>query len=166
MSDKYWLRKVGDSRFAAEFAALFKTLHGATSLVNELQVQSRLYAMFADLLQEFPGQGAQERAGATATMNQAVAFMRQNYARRCNVTDVCAALHVSRSYLYALFRRFADMSPQQYLTQLRMDEAKQLLRDTASGVDAVADRVGYRDAFTFSKAFKRAVGVSPRAFRQ
>jgi AraC-like DNA-binding protein len=58
------------------------------------------------------------------------------------------------------------MSPQQYLTQMRMDEAKQLLRTTDNAVDEVAARVGYKDAFTFSKAFKRAVGASPREYRQ
>ncbi|MCI1686509.1 AraC family transcriptional regulator [Schleiferilactobacillus harbinensis] len=168
LADKYWLRHVDGSAFQEQFAALFQGLHSgrAATLANELQVQSQLYAMFYALLTEFPGKGAQERVRATATMNQAVAFMRQNYPRRCNVTDVCTALHVSRTYLYTLFRRFVGMSPQQYLTQMRMDEAKQLLRTTDNAVDEVAARVGYKDAFTFSKAFKRAVGASPREYRQ
>lgn len=168
LEDKYWLRQVTNSQFHDRFATLFADLHSgaAATLTSELRVQSQLYAMFYALLTEFPGKGAQERAGATATMNQAVAFMRQNYARRCNVTDVGAALHISRSYLYALFRRFVGMSPQQYLTQMRMEEAKQLLRITDNPVDEVANRVGYKDAFTFSKAFKRAMGTSPRNYRR
>jgi transcriptional regulator GlxA family with amidase domain len=47
-----------------------------------------------------------------------------------------------------------------------MQRAMKLLVDSDQSLEAVATAVGYQDAFSFSKVFKRTVGVSPKAFRQ
>jgi AraC-like DNA-binding protein len=46
-----------------------------------------------------------------------------------------------------------------------MQRAMRLLAETQQRLEAVAAEVGYGDAFSFSKVFKRTVGVSPKAFR-
>jgi AraC-like DNA-binding protein len=68
-----------------------------------------------------------------------------------------------------LARRFTDLtgeSPLGYLTDLRMTLAADLLAEPGSSVGAVARRIGYADAFSFSAAFKRERGISPSALRQ
>jgi transcriptional regulator GlxA family with amidase domain len=57
-------------------------------------------------------------------------------------------------------------TPLNHLRTLRMQRAVQLLSETDRPLDAVATAVGYQDAFSFSKVFKRTVGLSPKAFRQ
>lgn len=68
-----------------------------------------------------------------------------------------------------LARRFTDLtgeSPLGYLTDLRMTLAADLLAEPGSSVGAVARRIGYADAFSFSAAFKRERGISPSTLRQ
>ncbi len=68
-----------------------------------------------------------------------------------------------------LARRFTDLtgeSPLGYLTDLRMTLAADLLAEPGSSVGAVARRIGYADAFSFSAAFKRERGISPSNLSQ
>jgi AraC-like DNA-binding protein len=67
-----------------------------------------------------------------------------------------------------LTRRFNEhvgMSPLAYLTSWRMDVAARRLRDTEEPIASVARRVGYTSEYSFSRAFTRARGVRPGAYR-
>ena len=59
-----------------------------------------------------------------------------------------------------------NMSPQEFLMNFRMEKAASLLCDTQSPINAIAYEVGYVDALSFSKAFKRRYGMSPSEFRE
>ncbi len=85
--------------------------------------------------------------------------------RRWTVTDLAAGAAVSRSSLDDRFRQVLGRSPIRYLTEWRMHLADQLLATTDIGVGAVARRVGYESEEAFSRAFKRARGLSPSHWR-
>ncbi len=82
-----------------------------------------------------------------------------------SVPEIALQLHIDRTHLYRLFKNTLDLSPLEYLTELRMERAEGLLRDTSMSIQAVAASVGYEDALYFSKSFKKARGVSPSAYR-
>lgn len=68
----------------------------------------------------------------------------------------------------AVARRFAELvgePPITYLTRYRTDLGADLLRGTDLTTEAIAQRLGYANAFAFSVAFKRVRGVTPRRFR-
>jgi len=70
------------------------------------------------------------------------------------------------AYLCRLFRRYDHQSPYQYLLRLKMNAAADLLRSPDALVKQVAARIGFGDAFHFSRTFKAAFGLSPDAFRR
>lgn len=72
---------------------------------------------------------------------------------------------LSRSAFAAKFRSLVGETPLGYLRQLRVQRAMGLLLRPGASIVTVANAVGYDDPFVFSKAFKKVVGVSPRAFR-
>lgn len=72
---------------------------------------------------------------------------------------------LSRSAFAVKFRSVVGETPLGYLRQLRVQRAMGLLAQPGASIVAVANAVGYDDPFVFSKAFKKVVGVSPRAFR-
>jgi len=54
----------------------------------------------------------------------------------------------------------------EYLTTLRMQRARKLLRETTYSIYEVANGIGYESDLAFSKAFKRAMGVTPTSYRK
>jgi AraC-like DNA-binding protein len=79
---------------------------------------------------------------------------------------LAAEVGYSRASIVRRFTELVGQPPMAYLTQWRLALASDLLLGTEDTVEAVGRSVGYDNAFAFSSAFKRAHGVSPRAFRQ
>ena len=99
-------------------------------------------------------------------LDRALAFMEQNLHRSdLRLGEVAATAHVSPSHLAALIRRGLGRSYQAHLGQLRIERAKELLRNSDLTVAAVAAAVGYETPAPFYQRFKRAVGETPGAFR-
>ena len=73
---------------------------------------------------------------------------------------------VSRSRLAESFTRFVGQPPMQYLAQWRLQFAARMLADSSAKVATVARDVGYESEASFSRAFKRFVGVSPAQWRR
>ena len=72
--------------------------------------------------------------------------------------------NISKSYIHKLFRKEFGMTPFQYITRIRMNQAKTLLLEMFP-VGEVALMVGYSDIYQFSRAFKRFYKISPDKFR-
>lgn len=69
-------------------------------------------------------------------------------------------------YISGLFKEVTGTNLWDYLEKLRIDQAVRLLRESSSTIEDIAQRTGYNSAHSFRRAFKRAVGVSPSAYRQ
>jgi len=80
---------------------------------------------------------------------------------RWTVAELASRAAVSRSVLGERFRLVLGRSPIRYLTEWRMHLAEEFLATTSLGVAAIARRVGYDSEEAFSRAFKRARGLSP-----
>jgi len=86
-------------------------------------------------------------------------------ARPWTVREMARVACVSTEQLRRLCLKQYGRSPSRHLRHVRMEKACSLLRMTRMKLEAVAAHVGYADAFGFSSAFKRAVGISPRKYR-
>ncbi len=98
-------------------------------------------------------------------LRRALEAMHAAPARDWTLETLARAAGMSRSAFAAKFREALGDTPLGYLRTLRMQHAMRLLGDGERSLEQVAGDVGYSDAFSFSKVFKRAVGVAPRAFR-
>jgi transcriptional regulator GlxA family with amidase domain len=72
----------------------------------------------------------------------------------------------SRVSVHRLFHRFIGTAPHRFMAELRMVEAKRLLRTTQLPISAIGSQVGFTDPFHFSRFFRRKTGISPRIYRQ
>ena len=77
-----------------------------------------------------------------------------------SVEALAQSLGVNRIYLTRIFKEDYGVSIKKYLISVRMNYAKRFLEDGHS-VAAVAEMVGYSDAFGFSRMFKSYFGISP-----
>ncbi|WP_033215462.1 helix-turn-helix transcriptional regulator [Kitasatospora phosalacinea] len=99
-------------------------------------------------------------------VGEAIRLLHADPARHWTVAELAARVGRSRTAFAAQFTRAVGEPPLAHLTAWRMVLAADLLRDTDATVAAVAHRVGYRDAFAFSTAFKRTRGLTPSAWRE
>jgi AraC-like DNA-binding protein len=99
-------------------------------------------------------------------VEQVVTVMRDRYHERLYVPELAAETYFSPFHFTRIFRRDTGVTPCQYLTAVRLFEAKRLLLNTSLSVADVACRVGYPGVGTFTTRFTRLVGVSPGHYRR
>lgn len=83
-----------------------------------------------------------------------------------SLVSISSEIGVSPNYLSGLIKKKTGKSFIDYLTQLRMEEAKKLLGESNMRIREIAEQCGYSDQHYFSYCFKKAAGVSPNALRQ
>lgn len=81
-----------------------------------------------------------------------------------SVQEAAARCHIDQAYLARLFQRFAEETPLQLLTRLKMGRAADLLSNCDRMVKEVAEEVGFSDPYHFSRVFKRVYGIPPETF--
>lgn len=81
------------------------------------------------------------------------------------VEDLAALMHYSTGHLHRLCLAQHGLPPQRMVARLRMQHAGELLLGTAYPLKQIAPQVGYSNEFAFSNAFKREMGIGPKAFR-
>jgi AraC-like DNA-binding protein len=134
-------------------------------------VQALLDAVFMYALREIAGQRRQEGCSWSCAVQdpqvrRALTLMHERSAHPWTLEELAQNAGLSRTALAERFRAAMGDTPLSHLRVLRMQRAMRLLAETDHKLEAVAAQVGYQDAFSFSKVFKRTVGVSPKAFRQ
>ncbi len=83
-----------------------------------------------------------------------------------SLTELLSLLNVSKSYFSSAFKAQTGQTFLEYLTAMRMEKARQLLATTNLPAAEIAERIGFTDPHYFSVVFKRAVGKTPREFRE
>ena len=83
-----------------------------------------------------------------------------------SVRDIGAHVFLSASYVCTFFKNETGKTLNQYLTEYRMEQAKQLLRDPRYKITDISSRVGYSDGNYFGKSFKKYTGLSPSEYRE
>lgn len=105
------------------------------------------------------------RAAADPTIGQAIRLMQNDPSRPWTVAAIAREVGVSRALLARRFHDLVGEPPMAYLTGWRMALAADLLLEPEATVTSIAATVGYSSPFTFSTAFKRHHGRSPRFYR-
>lgn len=85
--------------------------------------------------------------------------------RHWRVSDLADRVGISPQHLYRVSMRFFACKPMEMVKRLRMQRAQDFLSSIDLPIKTIAQRVGYGDPFSFSAAFKRYCGCSPREFR-
>ena len=98
-------------------------------------------------------------------MNEAVNYMERNYAKTFRIDDLVRHMGYSRARLFDLFRKHTGLTPNNYLTRLRIRKAEDLLKTTDLPIARIGSSVGFPDCSYFSAVFKRYTGQTPEDYR-
>jgi AraC-like DNA-binding protein len=99
-------------------------------------------------------------------VRQIVGYLSTQYAEPVTIEGMAETLGYNRAYLSRLFKQRTSLSPVTFLTKLRVDHGRRLLRERPElTVEQIASSVGFHDALYFSKQFRRWYGQSPTDYR-
>ncbi|MGB9802782.1 response regulator transcription factor [Desulfofundulus sp.] len=93
-------------------------------------------------------------------------LIRKNYTKPITLTQIARQVHLSPAYLSRLFKQRTGQSFIEYLTEVRLNEAKALLLTGEETIDQIAGKVGFSNNSYFTAVFKKREGVTPSEFRQ
>lgn len=108
---------------------------------------------------------------ATATDDVAVtlrmiAFMKENLSETISLQSLSEEFHLNSSYISQMFKVKTGMNYYNYLEQLRMNKANQLLASTSKSITEIANCVGYQSYRVFTKVYKKNQGILPSQYRK
>jgi AraC-like DNA-binding protein len=127
--------------------------------------------MFVEILREYMqclpiSQGGWLAAVNDTHVGKALRLLHANPIRDWTVDELAREVALSRSVLAQRFAELVGESPMRYLASWRMQLAKQMMREGTHNIQEVATRVGYESEAAFNRAFKRATGSPPAAWRK
>lgn len=94
-------------------------------------------------------------------------YIRLHYKEEISLSDLTSLFGFSDAYLRNTFKKYNGVTPSQYQTQLRMNEAKKILLTSSDiNVSTVGKLVGYDDPYYFSRIFQKCTGLYPSEYRR
>lgn len=97
---------------------------------------------------------------------RSIEFVRVNYQRELTLEEVAAQAYLSPFHFSRTFKKMTGHNFKDYLTKLRLEEAKRLLADTPLTITQIASKVGYKSPGYFSTLFREREGCPPAQYRR
>lgn len=98
-------------------------------------------------------------------VKNAVSYIEEHYREKLNLSDVADRVYVSQWHLSKLMNRYLGQNFSEILNGVRINKAKELLKDPSLRIGDIADEVGFLDMAHFSRVFKKMVGISANEYR-
>ncbi|PYG87434.1 two-component system response regulator YesN [Ruminiclostridium sufflavum DSM 19573] len=103
---------------------------------------------------------------STNVIGKAKAYINCCYNRQISLDDVSREVNISPYYFSKIFKEETGVNFIDYLTDIRIDKAKDLLENTDFSMKEICGKVGYSDPNYFSRSFKKNVGVTPTDYKE
>lgn len=164
----------GRLHFDAPLVEELQRAHGRMSRGEDLD--SSFYAAAMELVRaqvdvaarvaSLPALRASTREELARRLAIATAFLHANLDRNVSVAEAAREGCLSPFHFHRLFAAFHGTTPHRYLTRLRLEKARALLRAGARGIAEVAAECGFESVGSFATLFKRTFGSTPGAIRR
>jgi AraC-like DNA-binding protein len=139
---------------------------GIAALQQAIRAQQAAFSLLAAVLAvSTPVASGLGRLAAVLRLGPVFRHLEQDMASPLDRGGLARLAGLSESRLHEIFQNAMNLSPMAYVRRARMRQAQRLLADPQLRVSEVGARVGYSEAFHFSKVFKAETGMSPRVYR-
>lgn len=123
---------------------------------------------FLDILNELREHYALENEGSLArrAIHQSIEYIKTHYDQPLDRITLARQVGLSKGYYSVIFKKLAGCTPTQFITKIRMDQAKHLLQDSPLTIAEIAREVGFQDPLYFTRVFSGHLGISPSEYRK
>ena len=95
-----------------------------------------------------------------------VDYLKAHIYENVTLQEMCQKFYMGKTQLCKIFSNYAEKGPIEYFSELKIEEAKRLLREDKLSVSKISDLLSYSSIHAFSRAFKNATGLSPNEYRK
>lgn len=99
-------------------------------------------------------------------IDNVITDIRDHYMEDISLTSLSAKYNISMGHLSKMIKENLQVNFSDYIASLRIQRAKELLRDDSLSIQEISEIVGYNDYFYFTKVFKKVEGISPSKYRK
>jgi len=156
-----------NERLAESLLAWLKLIFNDYSSPDQFSdelIKNYLYAFFATLHRN-PNLYSSEKQ-FSLHVQKAIAYVNQSFCSEITVSDLAARVSISREHLSRLFKTETGINILQYLTNVRIRHAEEMLTSTRKSITEIAFDCGFNDSNYFSFVFKKTNGIAPLAYRK
>lgn len=99
-------------------------------------------------------------------ISTAILFMKEYYSANISISDICNLIYLSPCHFKRVFKEYTGQTPHQYLVEIRLEKARELLRIKENSIEDTARLCGFINPGHFAVAFKRSMKMSPSEYRK
>ncbi|MBQ8374085.1 MAG: AraC family transcriptional regulator [Clostridia bacterium] len=99
-------------------------------------------------------------------VNDVIAVLQSGVTSSLSIDDICAKTAYGRAYLFRVFKATTGKTIMEYYLALKIERAKQLLRENELSVKEISDHLAFNEPNYFTKTFKRLTGLTPSAYKR
>lgn len=132
----------------------------------EISLLGDLIQLLVFLSRQYTKAPQTEQGQAILRIAEVIGALEKEFASPWKLSDLADLAGMSEGYLHRVFKEATGHSPIDYLIQLRMQRAMELLSGTTLPVTEIAFEVGFNDSNYFTRQFKKIVGISPSKYRR
>lgn len=135
---------------------------------REIGIQSA-FLMLLSTLYRFDRfvEASKMKKNALSTRELAILdYVEGHFTEHLRIPDLASRFMVSEDYFYKIFKKITGQTPINFIQQLRIQYAKQLLKTTELSISDIGYQVGFDSTSYFSKTYKKLTGMPPRAYRK
>lgn len=159
-------RQFGQLRVHAGIGTCYSSISGLAASYHEALTAADKHAASAFHYYGDPAEEARGSNDPSAVIRQAKDYIDANYTSDLSLEQVAESMGLKPQYFSRLFKTCSGITFIDYLTQLRIEKAKDMMEEPHLSLKCIGRSIGYRDPNYFSRVFRKTVGVSPSQFRE
>lgn len=131
---------------------------------TEKSMKDILQSIFKESLEKMSAEKRRTR-NSRSRMEEVADYLRLNYNRKIQQAECAGLFHLNKDYLSRKFKEEMGIGVVEYVNQIRITKAKELLCNTDKNIQEISDEIGFADQKYFSRQFKRETSLSPTEYR-
>lgn len=166
----FWLKEKQNETVLKDLVfTLYRELH-SEELGNQLLIEAYSQILFIYIIRKIKYVYEQSQLVKNAKGNELIEFIKKyminHFAENISVPFLADLIYISPGYFSRLFKDYTGLSPKNYILQIRVARACEMLKNKSLKISIIANQSGFRSVQRLSNTFKKNFGITPAEYRK